>query len=136
RQAVNRRRVEDHGPEVRDNRANGVDVGLLKDVVVRKLELLNGKGDLLQIGRQRVANAVRGNFKLLCQVETGRRLHPGVGYHNPDRTEVRTETDHERGKKMRVRTDFVPAEEQDGEEAGFQKEGVEPLNRERATEDV
>ena len=46
------------------------------------------------------------------------------------------EGDHAGGEEVETRADLVPAEEQDGEEAGLEEEREDALGGERAAEDV
>ena len=49
---------------------------------------------------------------------------------------MRTQADHAGGKEMQPAPDLVPAEQQDGQETRFEKEGEDAFRRQRAAEHV
>ena len=70
------------------------------------------------------------------EMETGRRLLPRVGDDDPDGGEDRTEGDHQRGEEVHAFGDAVPAEDEDGQEAGLQEEGENAFRRQGRSENV
>ena len=70
------------------------------------------------------------------QLVPGGRLHPGVRHNDPDGAEMGAQGDHAGGEEVHFGAHLVPAEEQDGQEAGFQEEGEDAFRRQRAAEDV
>jgi len=69
-------------------------------------------------------------------VVAGRGLLPGVGDDDPDCTEMGPQRNHAGGEEMGPGFDPVPAEEENGQKARFEKKGKDPLRGESAAEDV
>jgi hypothetical protein len=67
---------------------------------------------------------------------TGGRLHKRIGDGDPNRTEVRAQANHARGKEMQPGADLVSSKQQDGKESCFQKKCKNPFRGERAPENI
>ncbi len=65
--------------------------------------------------------------------KTLRRLHPAIRRKNPEGRDQCADGDHQRSAEVRLRSNLVPAEQHDAEEAGFQeKRGHHLIGEQRA----
>jgi hypothetical protein len=120
-QAINHRRVEDR---IRETVHDGADIGQVF-----------GTDDIARRQRSFSHAAIRGH-RTAGQVVADRSLHPGIGDNDPDGAEMRAETDHASGKEMEFTTDFVPPEQKQSEETGFQEEREDPFRSQRTAEHI
>src|SRR6516225_11284043 len=63
-------------------------------------------------------------------------LHPRVRHQNPDSAEKSAQRNHAGREEVHLRSDLVPAEEQQRQKPRLEEKGVDAFNRQRTAEDV
>jgi len=120
------------GPAAHEGVGEAVDGGRVEDDLPEIVDDHAGVAEVL--GLHLVAHG--HELSIDFEVGAGGGLLPGVGYDDPNGTEMSSEGDHAGGEEVEFWADLVPAEEKDGEETRLEEEGEDAFGGKGAPKDI